>query len=95
MQPRLFFHHPLAPVEKWRADIAGEPGVREAGAWETGKIITHKLYTTYVKIATKVEVSSNRVWMFGLTYPGRSATVTIRHTKIRRNRSIVTRYIRI
>jgi hypothetical protein len=36
MQPRLFFYHPLAPMEKWRADITGEPGAREAGVWEIG-----------------------------------------------------------
>jgi hypothetical protein len=33
--------------------------------------------------------------MFGLTYSSRSAIVTVRHRKIRMNKSILTRYIRI
>jgi hypothetical protein len=36
MQPRPFFYHLLARVEKWRAGITGEPGAREAGALVTG-----------------------------------------------------------
>jgi hypothetical protein len=35
MQPRLFFYHPLASVEKWSAGMAGEPGARKADVWET------------------------------------------------------------
>jgi hypothetical protein len=45
--------------------------------------------------ATKVEAASSRVWMFGLTYPSQSATVTARHREFRRNRNILTRYVRI
>jgi hypothetical protein len=30
IQSRLFLHHALAPLEKWRAGIAGEPDAREA-----------------------------------------------------------------
>jgi hypothetical protein len=36
MQPRFFFHHPLAPMEKWRVGIAGESGAQKAGVWEAG-----------------------------------------------------------
>jgi hypothetical protein len=49
----------------------------------------------YVKTDTKVEAASSRVWMFGLTYPSQSATVIVRHGEFRRNRSILTRYVRI
>jgi hypothetical protein len=49
----------------------------------------------YVKTSTKVEAASIGVWMFGLIYPSRSATVTVRSRKIRRNKSILTRYIQI
>jgi hypothetical protein len=42
-----------------------------------------------------LKAASNRVWMFGLTYPSRSAKVIVRHKKIRRNMSILTRYIQI
>jgi hypothetical protein len=54
-----------------------------------------QLIAIYVKTTSSVEATSNRVWMFELTYLGRFATIAIRHRKIRRNMSIITRYIRI